>query len=82
VEVTLRKNGDVLLIRVINFSSGLKRPIEDLIPVEGIVLKLPGVKPTSVTCLLGQALPEWQRKDRFVGMTVPRLQGYEVILVK
>ena len=82
VEVTLRKKGDTLLIHLINFSSGLKRPIEDLIPVEGIVLKLPGVKPTSVTCLLGQTSPKWQRKDGFVEITVPRLHEYEVIAVK
>jgi len=82
VELTLRKDGDVLLIHLINFSSGFKRPIECLIPVEGIVFKLSGVKPSSVTCLLGQASPESQRKDGFVGITVPRLQGYEVILVR
>ncbi|HDM75031.1 MAG TPA: hypothetical protein ENG51_01000 [Deltaproteobacteria bacterium] len=82
VEVTLRKKGDTLLIHLINFTSGLKRPIENLIPVEGIVLKIPGVNPISVTCLLGQTSPKWQRKDGFVEINVPRLHEYEVIAVK
>jgi beta-galactosidase GanA len=82
VEVTLRKKGNTLLIHLINFSSGLKRPIENIIPVENVVLKLPGIKAASVTCLLGQAPPRWQMKDEFVEITVPRLQEYEVIAAK
>ncbi len=82
VEVTLRKKGNTLLIHLINFSSGLKRPIENIIPVEDVVLKLPGIKAASVTCLLGQVPPRWQMKNESVEITVPRLQEYEVIAVK
>ncbi len=82
VEVTVRKKGNFLLIHLINFSSGLKRPIESLIPVENVTLRLPGVKATRVTGLLGRAHPRWQARDDLVEITVPRLHAYEVVAVE
>jgi len=82
VEVTLRKKGDVLLIHLINFSSGLKRPIEDLVPVENITLKLPQKKAARVTSLIGKIPPRWELKDNFLQVVIPQLLAYEVIVVK
>ncbi|HID94971.1 MAG TPA: hypothetical protein EYP53_02795 [Candidatus Latescibacteria bacterium] len=82
IEVTLRRKEDALLIHLINFSSGLKRPMEDVIPVGSIVLKLPGIRPTSVTCLLGEVPPRWEMRGELLEITLPRLHEYEVIVVK
>jgi hypothetical protein len=82
VEVTLRKKGNTLIVHLINFSSGLKRPIESIIPVKNIKLKIPGRQASKVTCLISRVQPDWQIRDDFLEITVPEVQEYEIIAVE
>ena len=79
VEVSLREKGDRLFVHLINFSCELKRPIESVIPLQDIVVKIPEIRAAKVRPLIEKNQISWQVEDGFLKVTLPLLKEYEIL---
>jgi len=75
----LREKGDRLFVHLINFSCELKRPIESVIPLQDIVVKIPEIRAAKVRPLIEKNQISWQVEDGFLKVTLPLLKEYEIL---
>jgi len=82
VEVNLRKKGNSLFLYLINFTSEMRRPIQRIIPVNGLEIELPvreNIK--NVKALWSARELEFTKKDEVLSFILPEIQEYEVIRI-
>jgi len=80
IEVTVRFSGtgDTLMVHLVNYSGGMNRPITDIIPVSGLVLKVNRGFSSARTLLSGTNL----EPDANGLLHLPELREFEVVCIE
>ena len=83
VEVVLREKDNKFFIHLINFTSEMKRPIEKIIPVNDIELKLRcNFKACKIKALQLDKELNFKKTSDNITFTIPIVNDYEVIVVE
>jgi len=83
IEVNVRRNGNTFFIYLINFTAGMVRPIQKIIPCTNIKIELllEG-KVKSIKALWLEKSITFDRKTNSVSFILPVIEEYEVVEIK
>ena len=83
VEVNLRRKGNTIFLYLINFTSDMRRPIQEIIPCRNVkVHLLMNEKVKSVKALWHKKNVEFTRKTNAISFVLPVIGDYEVLEIK
>jgi len=81
LEIVLRRRDNTLFIHLINYTSELKRPIENIVPIHNVVLNLNISSIKNVETLSGQKI-EYSVGGNCLKILLPKIEVYEVVRVE
>jgi len=80
--LTQAKDGSILL-HVINWSTRIKRPVDTVVPVRDLKIKIKlKEKPKSVKTLWSKKQLKFKKAGAFIEFTIPEIKNYEVVVIK
>jgi hypothetical protein len=83
IEVNLRRKGNSIFLYLINFTSEMRRPIQDIIPCMNIKIHLlMEEKVKSIKALWLEKNLEFARKGNSISFVLPVIEDYEVMEIK
>ncbi len=82
IEVNIRRNGNSVFIYLINFTSEMRRPIQNIISCKNIGINLNlKEKAASIRTLISKENLSFKTENALVTFTVPSVDDYEVIRI-
>lgn len=81
IDVSLRSNGKVNILHVINYTGAMTRPVEEIVVLKDIKLKIYDEKIRRVYDTKREKYLEVAQGDGFVEVVLPELREYEVFVL-
>ena len=84
LEVVLRRQPDEgrILVHLVNFTGEMQRPMENVIPIRDVRVKVMREKARRVYSLTMQKDLEFKANNEWIEFVVPRIEIYEVIVIE
>ena len=82
VEIRTQRNPDRTLLHLVNLTGEMRRPMERVIPIHDIKIRLRSALPSKAFSLTTERAIDFKQSGTWVELVVPKLDLYDVIVVE